>query len=134
MRHTPPVLGKTPHFAGQPIMAVDKVITDFVTGNICLKRIKYFRQVSGKHALCDMSLVTDSQMDEADIVGQEQPGVPPPAVGAGIDIDTVPGSAQFPGKFTDVNAHAARVLGPEFTERARMDTERGYSQWPDIRV
>src|SRR5208337_3122146 len=115
-------------------VAVDKVITYVVTGNVCLKRMENFRQVSGKHALCDMSLLSDSEMDDAYIVGQEQPGVPSSAVGAGIYIDAVAGPAQFEGKFADINAHAAGFLGPKSTERARMDTERGYFQWPDIIV
>jgi hypothetical protein len=117
MGHTPSVLRETTYAAGQPVMAVDKIIADTVGSHIRLYGQKHLRQIFIERVFSDMTVIPDAEVDETHIFRQNLLTIKSFAPCTGIDIHAMSCSSQFQGNLTDIDAHAACVSCPKLAQR-----------------
>ena len=74
-----------------------------------------------------MAVIGNAEMNQAHVLKKIDDRLMPAILQAGENIDPMTPFSKLTGKFPNVNAHAAGVIGSQFSDGIGMDAEHGYS-------
>ena len=70
-----------------------------------------------------MTVVWNAEMNQTHVLKKIDDRLMPAVPEAGVYIDPMMPFSELPGKFPNVNAHAAGVICSQFSDRVGMDAE-----------